>query len=119
MTSGQNFEDVEAFRHFICLASCLLQLEYFVSRYGGDEFVILGINKSDEELRDFIEKLFCNINSAKMPFLDHMVFQHVTISMGVVNKTVESGYSLAEFISSADNNLYVAKKNGKNRYVFK
>lgn len=54
-----------------------------------------------------------------MPFLDHMVFQHVTISMGVVNKTVESGYSLAEFISSADNNLYVAKKNGKNRYVFK
>ena len=63
--------------------------------------------------------LFCNINSAKMPFLDHTVFQHVTISMGVVNKTVESGYSLAEFISSADNNLYVAKKNGKNRYVFK
>ena len=54
-----------------------------------------------------------------MPFLDHMVFQHVTISMGVVNKTVVSGYSLAEFISSADNNLYVAKKNGKNRYVFK
>lgn len=48
-----------------------------------------------------------------MPFLDHMVCQHVTISMGVVNKTVESGYSLAEFISSADNNLYVAKKNGK------
>lgn len=93
--------------------------EYFVSRYGGDEFVILGINKSDEELRDFIEKLFCNINSAKMPFLDHMVCQHVTISMRVVNKTVESGYSLAEFISSADNNLYVAKKNGKNRYVFK
>ncbi len=115
----KKFEDVEAFRHFICLASCLLQLEYFVSRYGEDEFVILGINKSDEELIDFIEKLFCNINSAKMPFLDHMVFQHVTISMGVVNKTVESGYSLAEFISSEDNNLYVAKKNGKNRYVFK
>lgn len=91
--------------------------EYFVSRYGGDEFVILGIHKSEEELRKFIEKLFRNINSARMPFLDHTVCEHVTISMGVINKAVEKNYCLAEFIGSADENLYKAKKSGKNRYV--
>ena len=91
--------------------------EYFVSRYGGDEFVILGIHKSEEELRNFIEKLFRNINSARMPFLDHTVCEHVTISMGVINKEVEKDYCLAEFIASADENLYKAKKSGKNRYI--
>ena len=91
--------------------------EYFVSRYGGDEFVILGINKTEEELRKFIETLFRNISGARMPFLDHTVCEHVTISMGAVNKEVEKDYSLTQFIHSADENLYKAKKNGKNCYV--
>ena len=91
--------------------------EYFVSRYGGDEFVILGLDKSDAELRRFIEKLFDRINAAKMPFLKHKGFGTVTISMGAVNKLAEKEYSLADFIHNADRNLYLAKKNGKNRYV--
>lgn len=91
--------------------------EYFVSRYGGDEFVILGINKSDEELRKFVEKLFRNVNAAKMPFLNHTEADNVTISMGVINKMVEKECSLKDFIHGADRNLYKAKKNGKNRFV--
>lgn len=91
--------------------------EYFASRYGGDEFVILGIDKSDEELQKFVEKLFREISRAKMPFLRHQEADTVTISMGVVNKVVEKDYSLTDFIHSADKNLYKAKNGGKNQYV--
>lgn len=91
--------------------------EYFASRYGGDEFVILGIDKSDEELRKFVEKLFREINRAKMPFLKHREADTVTISMGVVNQAVEKDCSLTDFIHSADQKLYKAKENGKNQYV--
>jgi len=52
-----------------------------------------------------------------MPFLKHKGFGTVTISMGAVNKLAEKEYSLADFIHNADRNLYLAKKNGKNRYV--
>lgn len=91
--------------------------EYFASRYGGDEFVILGIDKSDEELQKFVEKLFREINRAKMPFLRRQEADTVTISMGAVNKVVEKDYSLTDFIHSADKNLYKAKNGGKNQYV--
>ena len=91
--------------------------EYFVSRYGGDEFVILGVHKSEEELEEFIRRLFQNINGTRMPFLALEQKAHVTISMGVVNKEVEQSYDLAEFIHLADQNLYQAKRRGKNRYV--
>ena len=91
--------------------------EYFVSRYGGDEFVILGINKTDEELRKFVEKLFKNVNAARMPFLNHAEADNVTISMGVINKLVEKECSLTDFIHGADRNLYKAKKGGKNQFV--
>ena len=91
--------------------------EYFVGRYGGDEFVILGIHKSEEELEEFIRRLFQNIGGTKMPFLTQEQKAHVTISMGVVNKEVEQKYDLAEFIHLADQKLYQAKKQGKNRYV--
>ena len=52
-----------------------------------------------------------------MPFLALEQKAHVTISMGVVNKEVEQSYDLAEFIHLADQNLYQAKRRGKNRYV--
>ena len=91
--------------------------EYFVSRYGGDEFVILGIGKSDDELEKFIKKLFVNINKARMPFLEHSEADHVTISMGGINRLVGEDYNLAEFIHEADRKLYKAKQQGKNRYI--
>ena len=79
--------------------------------------MILGIDKSDEELQKFVEKLFREINRAKMPFLRQQEADTVTISMGVVNKVVEKDYSLTDFIHSADKNLYKAKNGGKNQYV--
>lgn len=87
------------------------------NRYGGDEFVILGIGKSDEELEKFIEKLFRNINKARMPFLEHREEDYVTISMGGTNQLVGKEYNLADFIHVADRKLYEAKRQGKNRYI--
>lgn len=91
--------------------------EYFAGRYGGDEFVVLGINKSDEQLKEFMGKLIRNVNSVKMPFLDHGGKEQVTISVGAVNRIPEKEDSLTGFLHDADRNLYQAKKNGKNCYI--
>ena len=91
--------------------------EYFAGRYGGDEFVVLGINKTDEQLKAFMRKLIQNVNSVKMPFVDHKGKEQVTISIGAVNRMAGKENSLSGFLHDADRNLYQAKKNGKNGYV--
>lgn len=93
--------------------------DYFASRYGGDEFVVLGINKSDKEVEQFAKKLFGSIKNARVLTENRECPQHVTISMGIVNEPVKSGTELEEFIHKSDERLYLAKKKGKSCYVFR
>lgn len=81
-----------------------------IGRYGGDEFVVIGLNDSAETIsatqkrfRDNMAK--CNQNLNK-PY-------EVSISLGAVEYDNESGLSLEELIAAADKKLYeqkIAKK---------
>ena len=99
------------------LASILLRfsrrdLDVLV-RYGGEEFVLLlpatdahGVRKVAESIRDYVEKSAFYSNQTKIP---------VTVSIGahVVIPTISTeGESL---VQKADQALYVAKRNGRNR----
>lgn len=78
------------------------------ARWGGEEFVILlsqtNIKTAEvfaNKLRELVEKYeFKNI-------------KHITVSMGVVE--FNEKYTLEEFIKAADNALYLAKENGRNK----
>ena len=79
----------------------------FVGRYGGEEFMVIfrdtGLEiaeKVSERIRQAIEKY---------DFVENL---KVTISGGV---SQFCGETMTEFIQSADNKLYYAKKNGKNQ----
>lgn len=80
-------------------------------RYGGEEFVVL-LNKTDmqgaritaERLRTTIAGLSCFYENKDIP---------ITISVGVA--TLLPGETKEEFLKRADEALYLAKENGRNR----
>lgn len=94
------------------IRSCLRQHDE-VSRWGGEEFLIL-LPETDaplslevaEKLRAAIAALQFRIDDATLP---------LTMSFGV--HTVNGHGKIDAFIHHADQKLYCAKKNGKNRVV--
>jgi len=89
-----------------------------VSRFGGEEFVILlpetsleQAKKLAEDLRSSVEKIEINLpDNEKLKF---------TISIGVAEVKVESGENLEKAIKNADEALYIAKETGRNKVITK
>ena len=78
-----------------------------VSRFGGEEFMILIPNKSTNDVYERIESLRKLIESKDMQ-IDH----NVTASFGIASTTGKIDFK--SLIEKADNALYVAKNNGRN-----
>ncbi|MGP9800622.1 GGDEF domain-containing protein [Rheinheimera sp. NSM] len=82
-------------------------------RIGGDEFlVILAEIGNEEQLRVVAKKLISTIST---PITYRNTELHVSASMGL-SSFPESGNSFDRLISVADTNMYIAKKEGKNRF---
>lgn len=83
----------------------------FVARYGGEEFIILMPSTSGEEAARVLDKLRAAI--AASPFNFKGVPVPITASMGVIEARLNE--SAEELFARADNLLYQAKKQGRNR----
>lgn len=81
-------------------------------RYGGEEFIILCPSTNKEKAINLAEKIRINVEDAKI--LGDK--RNVTISIGIALSAHES-LSSEEIIERADQALYKAKNDGKNRYV--
>ena len=86
----------------------------FVSRWGGEEFVI--ISKKDESLEDTynkIDRIRKEIEKFDFVYKDKPL--KTTITIGVAE--YEGDNSLEEWITRADEKLYYGKQHGKNQMV--
>ena len=85
-----------------------------ISRWGGEEFLILSSGKAGTDGVTLIEKLRSTIENADFVFEGEPL--HVTITAGI------SGFSsdriIDKWVSEADDNLYYGKNHGKNTVVF-
>jgi diguanylate cyclase (GGDEF)-like protein len=87
----------------------------FVSRYGGEEFVIVLPDTRLEDARNIAEKLRVAIKQATV-YEDNQLSLNITTSFGVY-ATIPSETNYVDALRKADEALYKAKKSGRNRVV--
>lgn len=86
--------------------------EQTIVRLGGEEFVVVIPEKSIEEATFEMNRLLTEVSLAPIAQKDGIPF-HITISGGVA--LWEKGMTYSELLKQADQWMYKAKRNGRNR----
>ena len=90
----------------------------FAFRVGGEEFTII-THIEKEKVFDYAMSIKDDIENLKIEHSLNKVSKYVTISLGVVCKNAIEINSSEEIYKQADDNLYEAKKSGRNCVVVK
>ena len=85
-----------------------------VSRYGGEEFVMILPDTTSGGALAVAEKVLAHIADLNIPHKHSDAVDHVTLSIGVATLCPEEGSSPDELVEAADKALYKAKENGRN-----
>jgi diguanylate cyclase (GGDEF)-like protein len=89
----------------------------FVARYGGEEFAVILYDPSRQYLQEIAQRVHDNIAALAIPHGDS-VAALVTVSVGIAYVAPTLERSTAGFVQLADEALYEAKADGRNRSVF-
>jgi diguanylate cyclase (GGDEF)-like protein len=89
-----------------------------VARYGGEEFVIILPNTDRKGAIAIAERIQKSLRAKAIPHERSDVSEIVSISLGITSVIPSSDRSPEMLISKADEALYVAKQQGRDRYVF-
>ncbi len=81
-------------------------------RWGGEEFLLVLTNTSQEMAAAFVERMCNSIRALKIQTETETL--GVTVSVGIA--TLKDGEDYADAVNRADGALYQAKNNGRNRY---
>lgn len=84
-------------------------------RFGGEEFVIVAVNLSDQEALRFFDRIRSSIQ--KINFNSKGNNFNVTVSIGVSLVSKSNYKTINELLNEADGKLYQAKRTGKNKIV--
>lgn len=100
------------------LKSALQRGGDFAFRLGGEEFGIIFSREGREKSLEFAESIRKKIEDLKIPHSASEVSKYITISLGLLHVDF-SGVNVNEdgFYSMADDALYIAKKEGRNKVV--
>lgn len=86
-----------------------------LGRYGGEEFSIVVHEARSEEIEALAQRLLESVSESAIVTRECKVPLNITISVGVALLAGDDP-TLESLIERADNALYRAKRNGKNRY---
>jgi len=100
------------------LASCVkttVRKGDLIARYGGEEFAVIMPETTSEGGWKFAERLRTLVESHPFRYEDKTF--HLTVSVGVASSNGETWITSNELIRQADEKLYQAKQEGRNRVV--
>lgn len=88
-----------------------------VSRYGGEEFVLLLPDSDMQAAQQFARDLCARVEAMALANPASPVASHVTVSIGVSAVSPKPARSSRSLLMAADRALYAAKAEGRNRAV--
>jgi diguanylate cyclase (GGDEF)-like protein len=86
-----------------------------VARFGGEEFVVLLYNTSEDGATIIAEKMRSVIEN--LGIINKRLEKFITVSFGVASIVPNKDLKPTNLIDAADQALYHAKKEGRNRVV--
>jgi len=108
-----------------CLKSIARALNKFgrrggdlVARYGGEEFAIILSDIKQQDLMRIMSDVLKSIEDLQIPHLHSSTAEVVTVSIGVSMCIPTPDRTLQQLLKHADDALYLAKDNGRNRLEF-
>ena len=101
------------------LRDTLRRPEDFVARYGGEEFVIILPNTGREGAERVAKKIQTAMAEANIAYPGSPISDRITISLGISSFRPESDMHIESGLFSADQALYQAKRDGRNRFFYK
>ncbi|WP_421854967.1 GGDEF domain-containing protein [Marinomonas sp.] len=87
-----------------------------VARLGGEEFCILFLEKSQQEVLQICEDIRETVEQTKIK-VNNSTLIHLTLSIGLYYHEGERQTTFSQIYNYADQALYLAKKEGRNRLV--
>jgi diguanylate cyclase (GGDEF)-like protein len=91
----------------------------FAARYGGEEFVLVLYGPPEDYARNMPEQIRNDVLGLAIPHAGSQASKYVTVSVGLALASAQAHRSLAGAIQTADEALYQAKREGRDRVVFK
>lgn len=88
-----------------------------VARYGGEEFAVLLPETEETDARVVAERIRSAIESEQIPHPDSECSEVITISAGIAVIKPNDNQKKQQLIDAADEALYKAKQNGRNRVI--
>lgn len=86
-----------------------------LARYGGEEFVVILPNTSLAGAQQFAQGICAAVSALAIAHRGSSVADHVTVSIGVTSLRPERQSSADQTVAAADQALYAAKQQGRNR----
>lgn len=84
--------------------------KHFVARYGGDEFLLMALEQTDQEMLALAEKIRVKICVENLPHVgSHLPEKRVSLTMGVTNHIPSMSETIMDRIQYTDQALYEAK----------
>jgi diguanylate cyclase (GGDEF)-like protein len=102
-----------ALRELASVVKTLIRKEDLFARYGGEEFSVVLVESSHEHAREVAERIRAAV--AGHQFLFDGKPMPLTVSVGVTFTCGDPTVSVTELVRRADEQLYLAKAQGRNR----
>ena len=97
------------------IAGCLRRPGDFLARYGGDEFVVVLPRTDDSGALKTAKEIRARINGLAIEHKSAVVFDNVTVSIGLSVDTPKQGDEPKAIFEAADAALYQAKREGRDK----